>query len=180
MSIVSKLTSVVNFFNLKSKKRNWGGQTLSYSYRLLCPASILPQKHTLCYNAVQMVGFEQFFMNLELCTCKYNPTPKLLQFDHNKIGFIIREETFCNLITTIDRLIMEPSQRNGASCFYLVETGKWMKETTNEDRGGRIGQGRADGKSKRGSELPNYVFYFPSRRSSVQKSNLALWTLKNS
>jgi len=23
-----------------------------------------------------MVGFEQFFMNLELCTCKYNSTPK--------------------------------------------------------------------------------------------------------
>ena len=69
-------------------------------------------------------------------------------------------------------------QRHEASCFYLVATGKWMKETTNEDRGGRIGQGRADGKSKRGSDLPNYIFYFPSRRISVQKSTLALWTLK--
>ena len=28
-----------------------------------------------------------------------------------KIGFTIREETFCSLITTIDLLIMEPSQK---------------------------------------------------------------------
>ena len=76
MSIVPKLTSTLNFFDLASKKRNWGGQTLSYSYGLLCPASILLQKHTLCYNALLMVGFEQFFMNLELCTCKYSSTPK--------------------------------------------------------------------------------------------------------
>ena len=71
-------------------------------------------------------------------------------------------------------------QRHGASYFYLVATGKWMKETTNEDRGRSIGQGRVDGKSKRGSDLPNYVFYFPSRRILVQNlSILALWTLKN-
>ena len=76
MSIVPKLTSTLNFFDLASKKCNWAGQTLSYSYHLLCPASILLQKHTLCYNALLMVGFEQFFMNLELCTCKYNFTPK--------------------------------------------------------------------------------------------------------
>ena len=50
---------------------------------------------------------------------------------------------------------------------------------TNEGRGRRIGQGRADGKSKRGYDLPNYVFYLPSQRSSVQKSISALWTLKN-
>ena len=66
----------MKFFDLASKKCNWGGQTLSYSYRLLFPASILPQKHTLCYKAVLMVGFEQFLMNLELFTCKYNSTPK--------------------------------------------------------------------------------------------------------
>ena len=30
-----------------------------------------------------------------------------------KIGFTIREETFCSLITTINLLIMEPSQRKG-------------------------------------------------------------------
>ena len=30
-----------------------------------------------------------------------------------KIGFTIREEIFCNLITAIDLLIMEPSQRKG-------------------------------------------------------------------
>ena len=54
MSIVPKLTSALNFFDLESKKHNWGGQTLSYSYRLLCPTSILPQKHTLCYNDVLM------------------------------------------------------------------------------------------------------------------------------
>ena len=70
-------------------------------------------------------------------------------------------------------------QRHGASCFYLVATGKWMKETANEDRGRRIGKGRANGKSKRGSDLPNYVFYLPSQRSSVQNSISALWTLKN-
>ena len=76
LSIVSKLNSALNFFDLASKKCNWGGQTLSYSYRLLCLASILPRKHTLCYNVVLMVGFEQFFMNLKLCTFKYNSTPK--------------------------------------------------------------------------------------------------------
>ena len=59
-----------------------------------------------------------------------------------------------------------------------METGKWMKETTNEDRGGRIGQGRADGKSKRGFDLPNYVFYLPSRTSSVQKSISALMDIE--
>ena len=77
MSIVPKLNSALNFFDLASKKCNWGGQTLSYSYYLLCPASILLHKHTLCYNVVLMVGFEQFFMNLELCTCKYNSHTKI-------------------------------------------------------------------------------------------------------
>ena len=77
MSIVPKLTYALKFFNLESKKCNWGGQTLSYSYPLLFPASILPHKHTLwCYNDVLMVVFEQFFMNLKLCTCKYNSTQK--------------------------------------------------------------------------------------------------------
>ena len=76
MSIVPKLNFALNFFDLASKKHNWGGQNLSYSYRFLCPASILPQKHTLCYNDVLMVCFEQFFMYLELCNCKYNSTPK--------------------------------------------------------------------------------------------------------
>ena len=75
-----------------------------------------------------MVGFEQFFTNLELCTCKYNPTPKILQFDHNKIGFTIREETFCSLITTIDLLIMEPSQRKGE---YTVHNFKFINYQSN-------------------------------------------------
>ena len=30
-----------------------------------------------------------------------------------KIGFTIREETFCSLITTVELLIMEPSHRKG-------------------------------------------------------------------
>ena len=41
MSIVPKLTFALNFFDLASKKHNWGGQTLSYSYCLLCPISVL-------------------------------------------------------------------------------------------------------------------------------------------
>ena len=93
ISIVPKLTSVLNFFDLASKKCNWGGQTLSYSYRLLCAASILPQKHTLCYNAVLMVGFEQFFMNLELCTCKYNFTPKYETQVLERLLYSIEEAT---------------------------------------------------------------------------------------
>ena len=49
----------------------------------------------------------------------------------------------------------------------VLATGKWMKEATNEDIGGRIRQGRADSKIKRGSDLHIYLFYLPSRKSSI-------------
>ena len=76
-----------------------------------------------------MVGFEQFFMNFELCNCKYKPTPKILQFDHNKIGFTIREETFCSLITTIDLLITKPSQRKAE---YTLHNFKFINYQSNK------------------------------------------------
>ena len=45
-----------------------------------------------------------------------------------KIGFTIREETFCSLITTIDRLIMEPSQRKGE---YTLHSFKFFNYQSN-------------------------------------------------
>ena len=45
-----------------------------------------------------------------------------------KIGFTIREETFCSLITTIDLLIMEPSQRKGE---YTLHNFKFINYQSN-------------------------------------------------
>ena len=44
------------------------------------------------------------------------------------IGFTIREETFCSLITTIDLLIMEPSQRKGE---YALHNSKFINYQSN-------------------------------------------------
>ena len=38
-----------------------------------------------------------------------------------KTRFTIREETFCSVITTIDLLIMEPSQRKGEHTFHNLK-----------------------------------------------------------
>ena len=45
-----------------------------------------------------------------------------------KIGFTISEETFCSLITTIDLLIMEPSQRKGE---YTLHNFKFINYQSN-------------------------------------------------
>ena len=45
-----------------------------------------------------------------------------------KIGFIIREENFCSLITTIDLLIMEPSQ---IKCEYTLHNFKFINYQRN-------------------------------------------------
>ena len=40
-----------------------------------------------------MVGFEQLFMNLELCTCNYNSTPKYETQVLVRLLYSIEEET---------------------------------------------------------------------------------------
>ena len=45
------------------------------------------------------------------------------------IGFTIREKTFCSLITTIDLLIMEPSQRK---CEYTLHNFKFINYQRNK------------------------------------------------